>query len=199
MNLNITISENVSQHVKDNVVNWLNEVAAWSQARYPAIDLAAGTTINIETHEFSAVAMKPQTRPVEIRMSELDVVTWPEAIQKREWFKSQMFYVGLQVGTQANAAAVFRSTQHTLARDIPDDSFREGFDSEVQPPETKLEWLKEFHPDLVKSWVDRSNWLTDHVSRVPHTHWSFPSTPKGLCRLSGASGPGSVWPPGCER
>ena len=128
MNLNISIQPDVKQEVKDGVESWLNEVAPWSQARYPAIDLATSTTISIETHEwFTGVAVKPQKRPFEIRISDgLDFVEFNvEQMQKYHLKPTGRYYVGSQIGFQAAAAALFESVQYTLARDLGDEDIRE--------------------------------------------------------------------------
>ena len=201
MNLNITIADDVRQEVKDGVKSWLNEVAIWSQARYPAIDLATSTTISIETHEwFTGVAVKPQKRPFEIRISDgLDFVEFNvEQMQKYHLKPTGRYYVGSQIGFQAAAAALFESVQYTLARDLGDDSFRENWTVRINPPETKMAWLKEFHPDLVDSWWDQNRYVESIKKKPSKEHWRFPALNPKLCRY-GEWGPGAVFPEGSGR
>jgi hypothetical protein len=198
MNLNITIDPRCITEVKDNAARWIEEAALWSAEQYNKVDLANGTVWNIEPFEFSAVAVQPQNRPIEIRISEVDNVQWTAEIQKREWFKSQLFHVGHEVGLKSAAVAVLRAAKHTLARDIGDDSYRANWDVEVQPYEEKLLYFQQFYPDLIKSWTDRSGWLDDFRKNIKPTHWTFPAINPRLCR-SGRWGEGAVFPPGSGR
>ena len=201
MNLQIEIDDDVREDVKCCVRDWLNEVAAWSQARYPAVDLEAGTTIAIRTHEwFSGVTLKPQKHPNEIQMSDLlDYIHWSEDIRQREWFRSGHFYVANKIGMQAGLVGLLRTVQFTLAKDIPDDAFREGWDADVTPQEEKLAWLQEVHPELVKSWVDRSGWMDQFRKGIRKSRWSFPAVNEKLCRSPKSWGPGAVFPPDAGR
>ena len=99
---------------------------------------------------------------------------------------------------QAGLVGLLRTVQFTLAKDIPDESFREGWDADVTPQEEKLLWLREAHPQLVKSWTDRSGWLDNHVKNLNPEHWRFPAINKSLCR-HGTWGPGALFPPGAGR
>ena len=199
MSLNITFADDCLPEIKSNGATWITEAIDWSMTQYDEVDLYANTTWHIMPFEFSATAVKPQLRPVEIKLSEADNCFFTTELTAREWFKNSYFYVGHEIGLISSAIAILRGVKHTLARDIPDEPYRDNWSLEVDPENEKLKWLKEAHPDLRGSWVDRANWLTDHISKIPHTHWQFPPTPKGLCRLSGAAGAGAVWPPGCER
>ena len=197
MNLNITVSEDVRQEVKDNVVAWFNEVGEWSQERYPAVDLEAGTKISVETHEtFSGVAVKPQVRPFEIRISDLcDYVHWSvEIIDKYHFKPSGLYYVGNQIGMQAAMVGVFNSVQYTQG----EDDFRECWDVDIDPPEAKLAWLKEKHPDLVASWWDQGKYEAAIKNKPKAEHWRFPAINPKLCRY-GTWGNGMRFPEGSGR
>ena len=197
MNLNITIDDDVRQDVKDNVVAWFNDVGEWSQARYPAVDLEAGTVISVETHEFfNGIAYKPQQRPFEIRISDLcDHVSWSVEMMNKYHFKpTGSYYVGNEVEMQSAMVAAFNGVQYTQG----EDDFREGWDVDVDPPEAKLAWLKETHPDLVASWWDQDHYEESIKNKPSATHWTFPALNPKLCR-SGTWGPGAVFPPNAGR
>jgi hypothetical protein len=196
--LRITIDPACVPEVQDNCVQWLAEVQAWSEARYPEADLGEVCTINIETHIFSAISIKPQLRPIEVRASEVDVVTWDVELVKEQWFKSGLFYVGHRVGLQTAFAGIFRCVQHTVARDLKDDDYREGWDRVEVASQERLDWLREHEPELLDSWVDRSGWLTDHVSGLRKNRWQFPALNPKLCRY-GTWGPGAVFPENAGR
>lgn len=199
MKLNITIDSGCNDIVKANAEQWINEAAIWSAEQYGKVDLQAGTTWNVEPYEFSAVSMQPQFRPLKIRMSEIDICQWTPEIQKREWFTAQLYYVGFEIGIKSAAIGIMRSAKYTLARDIDDEAYRAGWNVDVEPYEEKLLWLKQFHPELIKSWTDRSGWLSDHVSKLSPTHWTFPATNPKLCRLTGPAGSGAIYPEGSGR
>jgi hypothetical protein len=199
MNIPITVADDVRDDIACCVAGWINKAAAWSQARYDFLDLEKDVVIAIEQlpEDISGewATFKPQKRPYEIRISEIDHVWWAVEAQKEYWLRSSYFYVGPELAYEVVTVALLTGTAYTLG---PDDH-RAKFDRLWTPEREKYAYLSENYPQLITDWTDRSGWLDDHVSKIPHTHWSFPPTPKGLCRLSGASGPGSVWPEGCER
>ena len=203
MNLNVTIADDVRQDVACCVKDWFNEVGEWSQARYPKVNLETGTVISVETHEtFSGIAYQPQKRPFVIRISDLcDFIHWSVDIMHKYHFKpTGRYYVGNEIGMKAAMVAAFNAVQYTLARDIGDEAFREGWTVQVDPPEAKLAWLKEKHPELVDSWWDQERYK-ESIKKTPSaTHWTFPPLAKGLRRISGCGpSPGGIYPPGSGR
>ena len=198
MNLNITIDPGCIQTVRDNAARWINEAAEWSVEQYGRVDIESGTTWSIEPYEFNAVTMQPQHRPIAIQMSEIDNVGWSPEVQKAEWFKSQLFHTGLQVGIQAAAVGLLRTCKYTLARDIGDEEYRECWDSKATPEEEKLLYCQQVYPELVASWTDRSGWLDEFRKNIKPTHWTFPAINPKLCR-SGRWGEGAVFPEGSGR
>lgn len=196
MNLNITIHSDVNQTVKDNVQHWFDDVATWSQERYPTVNLETGTVISVETHEwFQGIAYKPQKRPFEIRISDLvDYVHWSVEMVEQNHFKSGRFYVGNEIGMKAAMVAAFNVVQFTQG----EDDFREGWDVDVDPAAAKLAWLKEVHPELVKSWFDQNKYVQSIKKKPSSTHWTFPAINTSLCRY-GTWGPGARFPEGSGR
>jgi hypothetical protein len=198
MNLNITIDPACNDTVKAGAVEWINSAAKWSSRQYDKVDLEVGTTWSIEPYEFNVVTIQVQHRPVPIQMSEVDHVNWSPEVQKAEWFKSQSFYTGFQVGIEAAAIGLMRTCKHVLAKDINDDQYRENWDADVTPEEERLLYLQETYPELIKSWTDRSGWLSNHVKNLNPEHWRFPALNPKLCR-SGSWGSGAVFPPNSGR
>ena len=197
MNLNITIADDVKQDVKDNVVSWFNEIGEWSQERYPAVDLEAGTVISVETHEwFNGLAYKVQKRPIEIRISDLcDYVSWSVDMMDKYHFKpTGRYYVGNEIGMKAAMVWMFDVVQATLGG----DDFAENWDVDINPAEAKLAWLKESHPALVDSWWDQDKYLESIKKKPKPTHWTFPALNPRLCRY-GTWGKGAVFPEGSGR
>ncbi len=196
MNLNITIADDVNQTVKDNVQKWFDDVATWSQARYPTVNLETGTVISVETHEwFQGIVYKPQKRPYEIRISDLvDYVHWSVEMVEQNHFKSGLFYVGNEIGMKAAMVAAFNGVQFQQG----EDDFREGWDVDVDPAAAKLAWLKEVHPELVKSWFDQNKYVQSIKKKPSATHWTFPAINTKLCRY-GTWGPGARFPEGSGR
>jgi hypothetical protein len=198
MNMNVTIDPGCIQTVRDNAARWINEAAEWSVQQYGKVDIESGTTWSVEPYEFNAATLQPQHRPIAIQMSEIDNVGWTPEIQKREWFKSQLFHTGYEVGIKASAIALLRSCKHTLARDIDDQQYREGWDSKDSPMEEKLAFIKGVYPQLIDFWTDRSGWLDEFRKNIKPTHWTFPAINPKLCRY-GRWGEGAVFPEGSGR
>lgn len=196
--MNITIDPNCNETIKENAERWLVESAIWSAAQYDKVDLQAQTTWSIQPYEFNVVTIQPQHRPIRIEMSEVDNIGWTPEIQKREWFTSQLYHVGFEVGLKASAIGLMRSAKHTLANDINDEQYREGWDSKVCPMEEKLLFIQEQYPQLIELWTDRAGWLSDHVANLSPEHWRFPAINPKLCRY-GSWGEGAVFPEGSGR
>lgn len=199
MNLNITVDAGCIQTVRDNASRWITEAAEWSVEQYGRVDVESGTTWSVEPYEFNAATLQPQHRPIAIQMSEIDNVGWTPEIQKAEWFKSQLFHTGYEVGIKASAVALLRSVKHTLARDIDDQQYREGWDSKDSPMQEKLLFCQQTYPELVKSWTDRSGWLDDFRKNIRKNRWQFPALNPKLCRSPKSWGPGAVFPPDAGR
>lgn len=192
MNLNITVQDDVRQDVKDNVGDWFNEVGEWSQQRYEAVDLEAGTVISVESHEwFNGIAYKPQRRPFEIRISDLcDYVHWSVEMMDKYHFKpTGHYYVGNEIGMKAAMVAAFNAVQYTQG----ESDIRECWNADVDPAEAKLAWLKETHPELVDSWWSQKKYEESIKVKPEPEHWRFPAINPKLCR-SGSWGPGAVFP-----
>ena len=198
MNLQITVNPGCVETVRDNAARWINEAAQWSVRQYGKVDIESGTTWNIEPFVFSVVTMQPQHRPIRIRMSEIDNVKWSPEIQEREWFKSQLFHTGYEIGIKAATVGLLRTVKFTLARDIDDQQYRANWDSTECLMEEKLLFCKQTYPELVNFWTDRSGWLDDHVSKLRRNRWSFPAINEKLCR-SGRWGEGMVFPENAGR
>ena len=198
MNLNITIDPACNDTVKANAAQWINEAAQWSAVQYGKVDIESNTTWSVEPHQFNAVTMQPQHRPIRIRMSEVDNVGWSPEIQEREWFKSQLFHTGFEIGIKAAAVGLLRTVKFTLAKDIDDQQYRANWDSTECPMEEKLAFIKQTYPNLIDFWTDRSGWLDDHVSKLRRNRWQFPAVNEKLCR-SGRWGEGMIFPENAGR
>ena len=198
MNMNVTVDPACNDTVKANAVRWISEAAQWSAVQYGKVDIESNTTWSVEPHQFNAVTMQPQHRPIRIRMSEVDNVGWSPEIQEREWFKSQLFHTGFEIGIKAAAVGLLRTVKFTLAKDIDDQQYRANWDSTECPMEEKLAFIKQTYPNLIDFWTDRSGWLDDHVSKLRRNRWQFPAVNPKLCR-SGTWGPGMVFPEGSGR
>lgn len=191
--LKLTIDPNCVAEIQDNAAQWLAEVQAWSEARYPKVDLGESCVITIVPFERSRILMQPQHRPINIEASEIDDVSWPVELAKEQWFTSSLYYVGRRVGLQTAFAGTFRSVQHTIAKDLGDDAYRENWDRVDVCSQERLDWLRDNEPDLLQSWVDRSGWMDQFRKGIRKNRWQFPALNPKLCR-SGSWGTGGIFP-----
>ena len=198
MNLPITIKDDVRPDISCCVKDWINKAGAWSQARYDFVDFEKDVTISIEKlpEDMSGqwAVWQPQKYPYPIRISELDRVNWKVEAKEKYWLTSSYYYTGPQIAYEVATVSLFTGVTYTLGP----ESYRESWDRLWTPQTEQYEYLVQNYPELIKSWTDRSNWLIEHVRKIPHHHWSFPPVNKKLCR-SGNWGSGARWPEGVER
>lgn len=200
MNIPITIKDDVRPDISCCVKDWINKAASWSQSRYDFVDFEKDVVITVEAlpkdKAGEGALFQPQHYPYRIRVFEVDHVWWKVEAVEKYWLRSGYFYTGPEIAYQTAMVGLFTGVTYALGP----ESYREKWDRLWTPQIEIYEFLNQNYPDLLNSWIDRSNWLTDHVSKIPSTHWQFPPTPKGLCRISGGGhSPGMVYPPGCER
>ena len=198
MNIPVTVSSDIRDDIACCVAGWINKAATWSQARYDFLNLETDVVISIEPlpEDVSGewATFKPQKRPYEIRISEIDHAWWATEAQKEYWLRASYFYVGPEIAYEVATVALLTGTAYTLGS----DDHRAKFDWLWTPEREKYAYLSENYPQLITDWTDRSGWLDDHVSKLRRNRWQFPALNKKLCR-SGTWGSGMIFPPDAGR